>query len=167
MVRESAREIERIYDMYSIYTHLPFSIHPFIHHLFPKGCRNEGRTILVTIFFFCVLLKNRIFNVKHPIRIVVFHIFHKCLLHFHVWLFMLKILSYIASTQSFKLRSWVFSKSRPNSIQFLVKKNSNLLSSFWCDDSAFTFTFPCHVYLFFHKPCHVYLLLVSINMMKV
>ena len=37
MVRESAREIERIYDMYFIYTHPSFSIHPFIHHLFPKG----------------------------------------------------------------------------------------------------------------------------------
>ena len=82
MVRERTREIERIYDMYFIYTHP--SIHPFIHHLFPKGCRNKGMTILVTIFFLRVLLKNRIFNVKHPIRIVVFHIFHKYLLRAYV-----------------------------------------------------------------------------------
>ena len=152
MVRESAREIKRIYDMYFIYAHPSFSIHPFMHHLFPKRCRNEGMTIFVTIFFLCVLLKNRIFNMKHPIRIVVFHIFHKCLLHFLVWLLMLKMLSYKASIQSFKLRSWVFSKSRPSFIQLLVKKNCNLSSSFWCDDSSFTFILPCHVYLFYYKP---------------
>ena len=31
MVKESAREIERIHDMYFIYTHPLISIHPFIH----------------------------------------------------------------------------------------------------------------------------------------
>ena len=55
--------------MYFIYTHPPISLHPFIHQLFPKRCRNERRTILVTIFFRFVLLKNRISNAKHPIRI--------------------------------------------------------------------------------------------------
>ena len=139
MVKESAREIERVHDVYFIYTHLLISIHPFIHHLFPKECRNEGRTIL----------KDRIFNVKHPIRIIAFHQFYKFFLYFLIQLLMLKMLSSIASIQSFELRSWVFTKSRPTSIQFLVKKNSNLSSSFWCDDSAFTFNFPCHVCLFF------------------
>ena len=152
MVKESARGIERIHDMYFIYTHPLISIHPFIHHLFPKECRNEGRTILIMIFFLCVLLKSRIFNVKHPIRITTFHQFYKFFLHFLIQLLMLKMLSSIASIQNFKLRSWVFTKSRPSSIQFLVKKNNNLSSSFWCDDSAFTFTFPCHVCLFFYKP---------------
>ena len=66
------REGERIYAMYLIYTHPPISLHPFIHHLFPKRCRNERRTILVTIFFRFILLKNRISNAKHPIRIACF-----------------------------------------------------------------------------------------------
>ena len=73
LTNNGLRESERIYDMYFIYTHPPISLHPFIHHLFPKRCRNEGRTILVTIFFLFVLLKNRISNAKHPIRIAVFH----------------------------------------------------------------------------------------------
>ena len=130
MVKESAREIERIHDMYFIYTHPLISIHPSIHHIFPKECRNEGRNILITIFFLCVLLKNRIFNVKHPIKIIVFHQFYKLFLHLIIQLLMLKMLSSVASIQSFEFKSWVFTKSRPSSIQFLVKKNSNLTSSF-------------------------------------
>ena len=149
MVKESAREIERIHDMYFIYSQPLISIHPFIYHLFPKKCRNEGRTILLTIFFLYILLKNRIFNVKQPIGIIAFHQFYKFFLHLIIWLLMLKMLSSIASLQSFELRSWVFTKNLPSSIQFLVKKNSNLSSSFWYDNFAFTFTFPYHVCLFF------------------
>ena len=153
MAKESAREIKRIHDMHFIYTHPLISMHPFIHHLFPKESRNEGRTILIMIFFLCVLLKNRIFNVKHPIRITAFHQFYKFFFHFLIWLLMLKMLSSIASIYSFELRSWVFTKSHPSSIQFLVKKNSNLSSSFWCDDSTFTFSFfACLPFFFFDKP---------------
>ena len=129
MVKESAREIERIHDMYFIDQKKSLSIH-LSTIFFPKECRNEGRNILITIFFLCVLLKNRIFNVKHPIRITMFYQFYKLFLHFLIWLLMLKMLSSIASIQSFEFRSWVFTKSHPNSIQFLVKKNSNLTSSF-------------------------------------
>ena len=59
LTNNGQRESERIYDMYFIYTHPPISRHPFIPHLFPKRCRNEGRTILVTIFFLFVLKENK------------------------------------------------------------------------------------------------------------